>query len=274
MSPSAKLVLVGSGPRVDYYKEYVENLNLDGSVRFYGLDQGRRAAAPALRRLRHRGPLLERGRTDIVHHTRGAELRQGRHIDRRPGWDTGRPGRGRGDPDPAGDRAQLTGELMRLVTDTRLPENVPDQRQTGRRGTLYARFDDRRAHRPVQGGRGGLDAARPQGIVQRQKVPGRGRGGVHRLPHHRTVACAWGTGLRPRRPFQWQGEQPPKSTGSLRLIHGDVRSYDFDSLGELDGIFNEAARALLPSFQDPVTDLARERRWRRSGCSSMQGNTT
>jgi UDP-glucose 4-epimerase len=42
---------------------------------------------------------------------------------------------------------------------------------------------------------------------------------------------------------------------SLRLVEGDVRSYDFDSLGRLDGIFNEAARALVPSFADPVTDL-------------------
>ncbi len=44
--------------------------------------------------------------------------------------------------------------------------------------------------------------------------------------------------------------------GSLDLLHGDVRGFDFDSLGELDGIFNEAARALLPSFVDPVTDLS------------------
>lgn len=47
----------------------------------------------------------------------------------------------------------------------------------------------------------------------------------------------------------------PFPKGSLELIHGDVRDYDFDSLGKVDGIFNEAARALLPSFQDPVTDM-------------------
>jgi UDP-glucose 4-epimerase len=47
----------------------------------------------------------------------------------------------------------------------------------------------------------------------------------------------------------------PSGHPSLTLVHGDVRTFDFDSLGELDGIFNEAARALLPSFQDPVTDL-------------------
>jgi len=47
----------------------------------------------------------------------------------------------------------------------------------------------------------------------------------------------------------------PNANSSLRLVEGDVRSYDFDSLGRLDGIFNEAARALLPSFADPVTDL-------------------
>lgn len=42
---------------------------------------------------------------------------------------------------------------------------------------------------------------------------------------------------------------------SIELIQGDVRTFDFDSVGELDGVFNEAARALLPSFADPVTDL-------------------
>ena len=42
---------------------------------------------------------------------------------------------------------------------------------------------------------------------------------------------------------------------SLTLLQGDVRTFDFDSLGKLDGVFNEAARALLPSFADPVTDL-------------------
>jgi UDP-glucose 4-epimerase len=43
--------------------------------------------------------------------------------------------------------------------------------------------------------------------------------------------------------------------GSLQILQGDVRDFDFDSLGKLDGIFNEAARALVPSFADPVTDL-------------------
>ena len=42
---------------------------------------------------------------------------------------------------------------------------------------------------------------------------------------------------------------------NLKLLQGDVRSFDFDSLGKLDGIFNEAARALIPSFKDPITDL-------------------
>src|ERR1700722_8747953 len=42
---------------------------------------------------------------------------------------------------------------------------------------------------------------------------------------------------------------------SLELVQGDVRTFDFDSLGKLDGVFNEAARALLPSFVDPVTDM-------------------
>ena len=44
-------------------------------------------------------------------------------------------------------------------------------------------------------------------------------------------------------------------TERLKLIQGDVRTFDFGSLGNLDGIFNEAARALLPSFEDPITDL-------------------
>jgi len=43
--------------------------------------------------------------------------------------------------------------------------------------------------------------------------------------------------------------------GSLQILQGDVRGFDFESLGKLDGIFNEAARALVPSFADPVTDL-------------------
>lgn len=41
----------------------------------------------------------------------------------------------------------------------------------------------------------------------------------------------------------------------LELIQGDVRTFDFGSIGEIHGIFNEAARALLPSFEDPITDL-------------------
>lgn len=47
----------------------------------------------------------------------------------------------------------------------------------------------------------------------------------------------------------------PGAKGSLQILQGDVRDFDFDSLGKLDGIFNEAARALVPSFADPVTDL-------------------
>jgi len=41
----------------------------------------------------------------------------------------------------------------------------------------------------------------------------------------------------------------------VKALQGDVRTFDFSSLGKLDGIFNEAARALLPSFEDPFTDL-------------------
>lgn len=43
--------------------------------------------------------------------------------------------------------------------------------------------------------------------------------------------------------------------GDLECINGDVRTFDFNSLGKIEGIFNEAARALVPSFQDPITDL-------------------
>ncbi len=42
----------------------------------------------------------------------------------------------------------------------------------------------------------------------------------------------------------------------LSLSQGDVRTFDFGQLGKFDGIFNEAARALVPSFADPMTDLA------------------
>jgi len=41
----------------------------------------------------------------------------------------------------------------------------------------------------------------------------------------------------------------------VQAMQGDVRTFDFASLGKVDGIFNEAARALLPSFEDPFTDL-------------------
>ena len=44
-------------------------------------------------------------------------------------------------------------------------------------------------------------------------------------------------------------------TENLTSVNGDVRTFDFEFLGKLDGIFNEAARALLPSFKDPITDL-------------------
>lgn len=47
----------------------------------------------------------------------------------------------------------------------------------------------------------------------------------------------------------------PGTREGLELVEGDVRLYDFESLGSFDGVFNEAARALLPSFKDPVTDM-------------------
>lgn len=48
----------------------------------------------------------------------------------------------------------------------------------------------------------------------------------------------------------------PPANDSLEMIQGDVQAFDFDSLGKIDGVFNEAARALIPSFKDPVTDLS------------------
>jgi UDP-glucose 4-epimerase len=48
---------------------------------------------------------------------------------------------------------------------------------------------------------------------------------------------------------------PPVSE-RLEVIQGDSRNFDYASLGKVDCIFNEAARPLLPSFEDPVTDAA------------------
>ena len=80
--PEMRLVLVGSGPRAQEYKKYVQGLNLDGAVQFRGPVQGRRPAARALQELRHRGPAVERRRPDILHGAGGPELRKGGDIDR------------------------------------------------------------------------------------------------------------------------------------------------------------------------------------------------
>ena len=48
----------------------------------------------------------------------------------------------------------------------------------------------------------------------------------------------------------------PAGNDRLEYVQRDVRDFAFESLGKIDGIFNEAARALVPSFIDPVTDLA------------------
>lgn len=48
----------------------------------------------------------------------------------------------------------------------------------------------------------------------------------------------------------------PKENPGLELFSGDVRTFGLTSVGKVDGIFNEAARALLPSFEDPLTDVA------------------
>lgn len=47
----------------------------------------------------------------------------------------------------------------------------------------------------------------------------------------------------------------PTGSPALELFSGDVRTFNFDTLGKVDGVFNEAARALLPSFEDPLTDV-------------------
>jgi UDP-glucose 4-epimerase len=47
----------------------------------------------------------------------------------------------------------------------------------------------------------------------------------------------------------------PSGYDSLEVVQGDVRNFPFDTLGKIDGVFNEAARALVPSFADPMTDL-------------------
>ena len=48
----------------------------------------------------------------------------------------------------------------------------------------------------------------------------------------------------------------PSDSERLKVVEGDVRNFDFSSLGSVDCVFNEAARPLLPSFEDPVTDAA------------------
>ena len=48
----------------------------------------------------------------------------------------------------------------------------------------------------------------------------------------------------------------PQGDQRFEMVRGSVTSFDFSSLGRLDGVFNEAARALLPSFEDPLTDVA------------------
>jgi UDP-glucose 4-epimerase len=41
----------------------------------------------------------------------------------------------------------------------------------------------------------------------------------------------------------------------LSIYHEDIRRFNFESLGKVECVFNEAARALIPSFRDPITDL-------------------
>ena len=115
--PEARLVLVGSGPRTKYYKEKVESLRLDGSVVFCG------AIRDDARLLK----LYEESDVVVLSSNVGGPisctilegLSCGRAV-----ISTDVPG---GIPDVLGgdvgiltrpeDRAQLTAELMRLVTD-------------------------------------------------------------------------------------------------------------------------------------------------------------
>lgn len=41
----------------------------------------------------------------------------------------------------------------------------------------------------------------------------------------------------------------------LKIYHEDIRRFNFETLGKVECVFNEAARALIPSFRDPITDL-------------------
>jgi UDP-glucose 4-epimerase len=41
----------------------------------------------------------------------------------------------------------------------------------------------------------------------------------------------------------------------LKIHHQDLVAFDFEKLGKTDCIFHQAARALIPSFKDPLTDL-------------------
>jgi UDP-glucose 4-epimerase len=52
-----------------------------------------------------------------------------------------------------------------------------------------------------------------------------------------------------------KGGNLPSGNSALKVIDHDVRTFEFDLLGKVDCVFNEAARALLPSFVEPVTDL-------------------
>ncbi|MDA4111446.1 MAG: NAD-dependent epimerase/dehydratase family protein [Thaumarchaeota archaeon] len=46
----------------------------------------------------------------------------------------------------------------------------------------------------------------------------------------------------------------PRS-GKLKFVKADIRSFDLEKLGKLDGIFHEACRTIVPSFQEPISDL-------------------
>ncbi len=50
-------------------------------------------------------------------------------------------------------------------------------------------------------------------------------------------------------------EKIPFKGDYLQIKQGDVRNFDYDSIGRVDCVFHEAARALIPSFRFPVTDL-------------------
>lgn len=134
--PGAKLVLVGSGPRANYYKEYAAKLNLVGSVKFLGP-------------IRDDAKLLDLYKdSDIVVLSSNVggpiscTILEGLSCGKAvistnvPGGIPDVLGGGVGILTNPGDRPQLTDELMRLITD---PTYLRELQTTARR-TVEERY--------------------------------------------------------------------------------------------------------------------------------------